>query len=475
VQKFMASGNESIAVEVWQAVLGRMEIRVPRSSFNTWLKGTTVISHDKKTISVAVPNAFTAKYLEDRLLGLIKGELIAIGAEFDSVTFIVAGDYPGKPILTVQKEEKGPDSTLPVDDRSTFPSSITPKNAHITSNKLNSKYTFENFIVGDCNQLAYAGAKAISESAGTLFNPFVIYSDPGLGKTHLLHAIGHSIHKKGLNFIYTTCEEFTNQYVRSIQENATESFREKYRSTDVLMIDDIQFLIGKDQTQEGFFHTFNELHMANKQIIIASDRPVSDLSVLETRITSRLSGGLTADIQPPEYETRLAILRAKSLGNKLNIPEEIIEFISTQTQPNIRNLEGVFNRVLAWAQFRPKDLSLDSIKQIMPDIMSISDRSVITDRNVIEAVSEHFGVPKEQIRGASRKKMTVLSRQVAMYLLREETPMSLKAIGSLLGGRDHSTVLHGHDRVATLLGSDYGLKSDVRTIRKNLLSQNNPR
>jgi chromosomal replication initiator protein len=474
VQKFMASVNDSMAAEIWQAVLGRMEIRVPRSSFTTWLEGTEVVSHNEKTLTIGVPNAFTAKYLEDRLLGFIEDELIAVESTFDSIVFVVAGDYSGQPILDKEKEGLAPQSTLHINKDDKIISSITPKNSQFVANKLNPNYTFENFVVGDCNQLAYAGAKAISESTGTLFNPFVIYSDPGLGKTHLLHAIGHSITEKGLNFIYTTCEEFTNQYIRSIQENTTESFREKYRSTDVLLIDDIQFLIGKEQTQEGFFHTFNELHMANKQIIVASDRPVSNLSILEKRITSRLSGGLTADIQPPEYEMRLAILRAKSLGSNPEIPGDIIEFISAPTQTNIRILEGLLNRVLAWAQFRPMDLSLDSIKQIMPDIMLNGERNVITDRNVIDAVSEHFGVPKEQIRGASRKKMTVLSRQVAMYLLREETPMSLKAIGSLLGGRDHSTVLHGHDRVASMLNSDYGLKSDVKRIRKNLMSIDTP-
>ena len=471
----MASGNNSIAAEIWQAVLGRMEIRVPRPSFNTWLKGTTAVSCDKKTITISVPNAFTAKYLEDRLLGFIKDELMAIGSDLDSVAFVVAGEYPHQPIVNTRHGKTDQISARSVDVGGGLPSRNLTKNPQLVPQKLNPNYTFESFIVGDCNQLAYAGAKAISESSGTLFNPFVIYSDPGLGKTHLLHAIGHSIREKGLQFIYTTCEEFTNQYVRSIQENSTELFRDKYRSPDILLLDDIQFLIGKEQTQEGFFHTFNELHLANKQIVVASDRPISDLSILEARITSRLSGGLTADIQPPEYETRLAILRSKTTINDLQIPREIIEFLSKPTQANIRNLEGIFNRVLAWAQFRPNDLSLDSIMKIMPDIISSHNTAVITDRNVIDTVSEHFGVSKEQIRGTSRKRMTVLSRQVAMYLLREETPMSLKAIGSLLGGRDHSTVLHGHDRVASLLNSDYGLKSDVRTIRKNLMSRDNSR
>ena len=315
MQKFMASVNDSIAAEVWQAVLGRMEIRVPRSSFNTWLQDTNVVSHNEKTIIIGVPNAFTAKYLEDRLLGFIEDELMAVESEFDSIDFVVAGDYSGQPISDREHKADNLQPALHANDDGSMTSYNLLNRSNVISSKLNTNYTFENFIVGDCNQLAYAGAKAISEATGTLYNPFVIYSDPGLGKTHLLHAIGHSIQKKGLKYIYTTCEEFTNQYVRSIQENTTELFREKYRSTDVLLIDDIQFLIGKDQTQEGFFHTFNELHMANKQIIVASDRPVSDLSILEKRITSRLSGGLTADIQPPEYEMRLAILRARSFGS----------------------------------------------------------------------------------------------------------------------------------------------------------------
>jgi len=339
--------------------------------------------------------------------------------------------------------------------------------SHVGVFNFNPKYTFENFVVGNSNQLAYAGAKAVSENPGDIFNPLVIHSPVGLGKTHLLQAIGHETKAKGLVTLYVTSEEFTNQYVMAIQNGQTEEFREKYRKVDVLLLDDIQFLIGKEQTQEGFFHTFNSLHVKNKQIVVASDRHISELRTLESRITSRLTGGLVADIQLPQLETRVAILNEKVQERRYDIPKEVVEFLGERIQSNIRELEGLLNRVVAWAQFRDEPITIESVKKMVGD-SQINTKKPISDSTIISEVSNYFGVTSDEIIGPRRAKSYLLPRQVTMFLLREETSLSLSAIGKILGGRDHSTVIHGHEKVASLINSDHKLRSDVLTIRNNL-------
>ena len=467
--ELMASETNQQAARLWQAVLGKIEMAIPRPSFDTWIADSVGVSFDKGELKVSVKDAFTAKYLEERLLGIIETELRNVEGEGNHVTFMVTG-------------ERSPvNSGLGLDEQpSTMSSGRTSKdNGHppqtekgrfnLRKPELNSRYTFDSFVVGDSNELAYAAAKASSESPGHAFNPLVLYSGVGLGKTHLLHAIGHVVRSQGLECVYTTCEEFTNQYVSAIQQGNTEQFRDMYRSADVLLLDDIQFLIAKEQTQEGFFHTFNALHMANRQIVITSDRPIASLSVLEPRITSRLMGGLVADIQSPPLETRLAILQSKAKQLKCHIPAEVLEFLAQRIQSNIRELEGNLNRVAAWSQFRDVEITIEDVTRITTGTPGQARGLTITDATVIAAVSDHFGIAAEQIKGKSRRKMTVLCRQVAMYLLREETSLSLNAIGKLLGGRDHSTVLHGHERVSSRIELDDGLRGDVLKIRNSIL------
>tara|TARA_Y100001970_G_scaffold90087_1_gene113530 strand:+ start:8327 stop:9691 length:1365 start_codon:yes stop_codon:yes gene_type:complete len=444
--------------KIWDSVLGKLELRIPRPSFNTWLKETKGVSFDSDLFFVSVPDAFTASYLEERMLGILENEISDTLKKEVKLNFIVDG----------QKHK--PKENTPIKEN--VPLNPTPVVSVKKDSGLNPKYTFKDFIVGDSNELAYKGAQAVSQKIGVAFNPLLLYSGVGLGKTHLLHAIGNSAQKRGHNCFYTTCEEFTNKYISSIQNGSTETFRDFYRSVDILLLDDIQFLIGKEQTQEGFFHTFNSLYMKNSQIVIASDRPISSLKVLEPRIVSRFSGGLVADIQVPKLETRIAILKSKARNTDYTIPNEVIEYIANNIKSNIRELEGSLNRILAWFQFKDEDISLDSVKLILKDPISSISPQIISDIDVVSAVSKHFGVSQDQLRSKSRQKMTVLSRQVAMYLLREETDLSLSAIGKLLGGRDHSTVLHGHEKVSNLLENDINFKSTLLSIKDSLSIEN---
>lgn len=467
--KLMASGTNQQAARLWQAVLGKIEMAIPRPSFDTWIADSVGVSFDKGELKVSVKDAFTAKYLEERLLGIIETELRNVGGEGNHVTFMVTGERsPVNSSLGLYEQPSTMSNGRTSTDYGTPPQTEKGR-FYLRKPELNSRYTFDSFVVGDSNELAYAAAKASSESPGHAFNPLVLYSGVGLGKTHLLHAIGHVVRSQGLECVYTTCEEFTNQYVSAIQQGNTEQFRDMYRSADVLLLDDIQFLIAKEQTQEGFFHTFNALHMANRQIVITSDRPIASLSVLEPRITSRLMGGLVADIQSPPLETRLAILQSKAKQLKCHIPAEVLEFLAQRIQSNIRELEGNLNRVAAWSQFRDVEITIEDVTRITTGTPGQARGLTITDATVIAAVSDHFGIATDQIKGKSRRKMTVLCRQVAMYLLREETSLSLNAIGKLLGGRDHSTVLHGHERVSSRIELDDGLRGDVLKIRNSIL------
>ena len=469
----MASVKPRKASEIWQASLGKIELVIPRPSYETWMRGSEGISFAKGELVVSVKDVFTAEYLQERLSRIIETVLRDVVGEDTHATFIV--ENPSSVIATAGKNNP-PTQSQPSDDkpipveRSTL-SQVEQRYKKLSCSSLNPSYSFDNFVVGDSNQLAHAGAKAAAEMPGQTFNPLVLYSGVGLGKTHLLHSIGHEVRRKGMRCIYTTCEEFTNQYVSAIQNGETALFRDTYRSADVLLIDDIQFLIGKEQTQEGFFHTFNALHMANKQIVITSDRPVKALRVLESRMTSRLSGGLVADIQPPPLETRLAILQSKAKRIHCELPREIVEFLAQRIQSNIRELEGNLNRVAAWSQFRNEAVTLESVKGLISESTGNTYPDRISDQAVVSAVSEHFQIPADQIRGKSRRKMTVLSRQVAMYLLREETDLSLSAIGKLIGNRDHSTVLHGHERISARIDLDDELRREVLQIRHSLMRE----
>ena len=476
------------AEQVWEAVLGDLQLRVTRPSYETWLKGTVGLDHLDGEFVVGTPNTFVAEMLEQRMYSLISQALEKIVDGPPDIRFRVIQPAPLANAAVGAAPDAHPSDHQAISSTAqatsdTNPSALSsggrtqqhgldrslPANFR-RSVDLNTRYTFDSFIVGSSNELAHAAALAVSERPGITYNPLFIYSGVGLGKTHLLHAIGHRVASSGLALVYTTTEEFTNEYIKAIRDGKTEDFRDRYRSADVLLLDDIQFIIGKEQTQEGFFHTFNALHMAARQIVITSDRPVTALTLLEDRVRSRLGGGLTADIQSPDLETRLAILRARAEDTGQLFPSDVLQFLAERIHQNIRELEGCLTRVAAYAQLVQHPITLDLVKKAIAHSLHSANRRRVTDEAILDAVSSYFGIEKDTLRGRRRDKNTALARQVAMYLLREETHLPLAAIGRVLGGKDHTTVLHAYHRIAKEINLDVHLRQDVINIRGALLT-----
>jgi chromosomal replication initiator protein len=335
---------------------------------------------------------------------------------------------------------------------------------------LNPRYTFDEFVVGPSNELAHAAATRAAAEPGRVYNPLYLYAGVGLGKTHLLQAIGNELKSRGMHLIYVSSERFTNDYIRSIADGATEQFRAFYRGADALLVDDIQFIAGKAQTQEGFFHTFNELHMGGKQVVVTGDEPARQ-SLLEERIQSRLEGGLVVDIQAPDYETRTAILREKSKGLQAQLPEDVLDVVASRPSSNVRELEGSLNRIVAYAHMTGTPVTVDIARKALGDLLATRQEAPMTPSAVIKAVSEHFGTDAETLKGPRRTREVSLARHVAMYLLRETSSLSSPQVGLALGGRDHSTVLYAQRKMEQLIETDPELRSVIATIRQRLASQ----
>jgi chromosomal replication initiator protein len=342
----------------------------------------------------------------------------------------------------------------------------------LSNQTINARYTFENFVVGASNRLAHAASLAVAENPAQAYNPLFLYGGVGLGKTHLLHAIGNYGASRGQQILYVSSEEFTNDLINAIRSHKTQAFREKYRWIDVLLIDDIQFIAGKESTQEEFFHTFNTLHGQDKQIIISSDRPPKALSTLEERLRSRFEWGLTADIQPPDFETRMAILRSKAERAGKKVPGEIIEVIARRVQSNIRELEGALTRVVAFVDLSGLPLTPKLVETALADLLP--RRSKVEPGEVVESVADAFGINMDRMLSRERSREVALPRQIAMYLLREESKISLPSIGETLGGRDHTTIMYGCNKISDLLERDDQLRRQVIEIRENLYGQVNP-
>jgi chromosomal replication initiator protein len=334
----------------------------------------------------------------------------------------------------------------------------------------NPKYTFNSFVVGSSNQLAYNAAGAVADVPGRAYNPLFLYSGVGLGKTHLLYAIGHNCFSKGLSVLYVSSEQFTNEFISAIRNRTTEEFRNRYRSVEVLLIDDVQFMSGKEQTQEGFFHTFNDLHNSGHQIVITSDRPPKSLALLEDRLRSRFEWGLIADIQPPNLETRMAILFAKAETLQMSLNEAIIELVAKRVQKNVRELEGSLNRLVAYSQMMNVPITLESTSRMLDDLTADTARHAIDPGRIIDEVSHHYKVSKEQLLSKGRTKKVAQARQVAMYLLMYELEMSPTQVGRLLGGRDHATVIHGAGKINGEINEDNRLRLDVLTIKEAIFT-----
>jgi len=439
----------------WQIVLGQLQMEMPKASYDTWVRDTHPMGYENGVLTVGVSNTYARDWLESRLSSTVSRSLIGIMNCNVAVNFIVSQN--GGQGKSVSIDEKYDDL------------GIESLNEPLYNPSLNHRYTFENFVVGAGNRLAHAACQAVAEKPARAYNPLFLYGGVGLGKTHLLYAIGNACQARGLNVLYVSSEEFTNDMINAIRSHTTQAFREKYRSIDLLLIDDIQFIAGKESTQEEFFHTFNTLHGQDKQIIVSSDRPPKALVTLEERLRSRFEWGLTADIQPPDLETRLAILRYKAERTGRYVPDNILETIARRVQSNIRELEGALNRILAFAELSGATITPQLTEVALADLLP--QPNDLKPERVVNLVANFFNLTAESILGRDRSQAVVLPRQVAMYLLRKEGNISLPQIGEALGGRDHTTIMYGIDKISDLLERDDRLRRQVVQIRQQLYEQ----
>jgi len=440
------------AEQAWQSVLGQLQMEMPRASFDTWVRDTRPVSYENGILTVGVRNAYARDWLESRLASTVNRLLIGILDSNVSVNFIVLGSD---------------EAESPADPEAAAASiEITAPESKARNPSLNPRYTFETYVVGSGNRLAHAACMAVAEKPARAYNPLFVYGGVGLGKTHLLHAVANACHARGLAVLYVSSEEFTNDMINAIRTHTTQAFREKYRSADVLLVDDIQFIAGKESTQEEFFHTFNTLHGQDKQIIVSSDRPPKSLVTLEERLRSRFEWGLTADIQPPDVETRLAILRSKADRTGRQVSDEILESIAKRVQSNIRELEGALNRIIAFADLSGSPLTPSLVDVALADLLP-QKRNISADKIFDAVVAEFEGISVQDLMGSNRSAKVALPRQLAMYLLRNLNDTSLPQIGELLGGRDHTTVLYAIKKI----DDDEKLRSRARKIEHNLLNQ----
>lgn len=433
----------------WDQVLILLEKQLNKHSFDTWLAKCKPVAFYDNRVIIEVPDHFSKSWLADRYAPIIKQAYEAILHKDVSLQFILAGqelDQPSKP-----RERSNEDNYV---------------------NILNPRYTFDTFVIGNSNRFAHAASLAVAESPAKAYNPLFIYGGVGLGKTHLMHAIGHYIleYNYGLKVAYVTSEKFTNELINSIRDDQTVEFRNKYRSMDILLIDDIQFLEKKERTQEEFFHTFNTLYEANKQIIISSDRPPKEIATLEDRLRSRFEWGLITDIQSPDYETRVAILRKKAQLEELNnISDDTIAFIADKVNSNIRELEGALIRVTAFSKLEKREATPQLAAEILKDVIAPSKPKIITVPLIMQIVADFYGLRIEDLKAKKRTRSVAFPRQVAMFLTRELTDLSLPKIGDEFGGRDHTTVLHAFDKILTDLSNDPVLNETVKELRKRII------
>lgn len=455
--------------EIWQAVLAEFELKVSKANFTTWFKNTGIGQYEAGQVVVCVPNTFTKSWLEKKY----HPDIIKI---LERVT--------GKPVKRVEykvenvkhiEEKECSLSAEPTVSSANTPIYSAPKNQSLGAKfGLNSKYVFSTFIVGKGNELAHAAAQAAANRPGEAYNPLFIYGGVGLGKTHLLQAIGQHMLENNpqTKILYVSSEKFTNEFVSSVKEGRAKEFKDRYRNVDLLLIDDIQFIGGKEQTQEEFFHTFNELHQQGKQVVLTSDRPPKAIPALEDRLRSRFEWGMIADIAAPDLETREAILKSKAQEKSFEIPDDVVQLIAATIQSNIRELEGALNKILAFHQLKNIPVTKESVKTILASFETQSMKRSLTPKDLINTVSQFYDVAIEDISGKSREKRLSTPRQIIMFLLREELKMSYPSIGSELGGRDHTTAMHAHTKIQAEIENDPKLKQEIEAIKQRLYVNN---
>lgn len=512
--------------KTWNSVLGALEIQLPRVEYNTWLRRTELAHLDAHTAVVTTTTPMLREAVETRYSAMISEQLRDI-IGYTVVVRVIIGPYVAEPVpapdvpaatgaitnviptitddMVADTATTGimDDAPVPRDGASAADTAVPPRDVVVASvetpkpkvtaftrdsddddqlpqqvdffttatrGMLNPRFTFDRFIIGSSNRLASAACMAVADNPAQAYNPLFLYGGVGLGKTHLLHAIGNAALERDpeINVLYVSSEKFTNDLINAIRRQQTEEFRIRYRNIDILLIDDIQFIAGKDATQEEFFHTFNTLHTAGKQIVLSSDRPPKAILTLEERLRSRFEWGLIVDIQMPDYETRTAIMRTKAEQMTVDVPADVIEFLAQRIQSNIRELEGSLNRVVAYAKLNGTSITIESAQAALSDLLDTSRKKRVTGDMILRAVCEFYGVDLRTLQGRGRSRNIVGPRQVAMYLLREETDASLVDIGALIGGRDHTTVMYGCDKIGEEIITDTRLKQEINSIRERL-------
>ena len=448
------------AKQVWRAALGELQVSLSPANYETWLRDTSLVDVDEQRFRIAVPNGFAKDWLENRYRSLISQTLARIVGYSVQVEFVVNAEAT---------HSNGNDGTggLPASPQHVRvePTRVGGEGG---ATNLNPRYTFSNFIVGSANRLAHAASLSVAERPGHAYNPLFLYGGVGLGKTHLMHAIGNQVIAKfpRKRVVYATSEKFTNEFITSIQQGKIDDFRARYRRIDLLLIDDIQFIADKERTQEEFFHTFNAIHEDGKQIVLSSDRPPKAILTLEERLRSRFEWGLIADLTAPDLETRIAILRAKAEEGAVPITSDVIEFIARKVVSNIRELEGALNRIVAYASMGAMPISIELAQAVLSNVLYNPKKRQVTPERIARAVADYYGVQMDALKGQKRDKAIVMPRQIAMFLMREETDVSLLRIGAELGGRDHSTVLHACDKITRESAVNDELRREIAAVRE---------
>ncbi len=467
------------AKQVWRAALGELQVSLSPANFETWLKDTALVAVDDTLFRVAVPSGFAKDWLESRYRSLISqtlarvvGYSVTLEFEVREVAPSERADSEDEPSAADATEAPTPAATGKASPRVRLEAGRVG-GSEGGSVSLNPRYTFRTFIVGSANRLAHAASLSVAERPGHAYNPLFLYGGVGLGKTHLMHAIGNAVVARfpRKRVVYVTSEKFTNEFITCVQQGRFDDFRARYRRIDLLLIDDIQFIADKERTQEEFFHTFNAIHDEGKQIVLSSDRPPRQIATLEERLRSRFEWGLIADLTVPDLETRIAILRAKAEEQSVPISSQALEFIARKVASNIRELEGALNRIVAYASMQGMPISSDLAQAVLSNVLYNPRKRAVTPERIAQAVSEYYGVELEALRGQKRERAIVVPRQIAMYLMRAETEVSLLRIGAELGGRDHSTVLHACDKIDREMQENEDLRRELAAVRELIYTE----
>lgn len=454
---------------LWQTVLGEIEVSISRGNFVTWFKNTCLIKHEGDVVVIGVPNIFIKQQLHKKYGDLITKTLAKNGIAAQSIEFKITPVSPVKPKNTTQATEQ-PKTEPTIQSESNTQSRGVSTNSltHSYRQGLNERYTFDNFVVGGSNELAFAACQAVTQQPGTKYNPLFLYGGVGIGKTHLIQAVGNTLSNKNpdAKILYISTEQFVQEFVDALRFRKTAAFARHYRTADVLIIDDVQFIAGKEKMQEEFFHTFNALHQGNKQIVMSSDRPPKDIPTLEDRLQSRFAWGMTIDMQIPDFETRCAIIQNKAQAHIGELDAEVVEYLATNIQNNIRELEGALNQLLAWCEMR----GLEPTVSIASSVLSVSRTRPkhLSSKQIIDKTAKYFQITVEDILSPKRDKDIVVPRQVAMYMLRNELKLSFPKIARELGRKDHTTAIHSVEKIAKEMQADASLRIVMNEIREQL-------